>query len=136
MEGAYFKRETNSRTGKYSKVNGRVFRLWALPITSGNIVLAAKHEYARIGERILIYSENGRKPNGAYEITDEMSKTVLSDEETGWLLRCNLTIYERFIEEHKEEMNMGQRAFFDALERELESERKRKNDGADDQQRI
>ena len=134
MSGAYFKREANSRDGEYSKVKGKAtFRLWALPVTAENIVTAARNEYARIGDRILIYSASKRKPKGAYQITEELSKIVLSDEENGWLLRCNLTIYEKFIEEHEEEMKKGQYDFLRALEAELERERQRKQDGADKQ---
>lgn len=134
MSGAYSKRETN-KDGAYSKVKGQVaFRLWALPVTAENIVTAAKNEYARIGDRILIYSDSKRKPKGAYEITDEASYLTLSDEETGWLLRCNLSIYEKFIAEHEEEMKKGQYEFLRALEAELERERQRKQDGAADKQ--
>ena len=114
-------------------MSAKAFRLWALPVTAETIVTAARNRYARIGERVLIYTDAKRKPTGAYEITDEMSRTVLSDEETGWLLRCNLSIYEEFIAEHEEEMKKGQYELARALEAEFESERQRKRNGADEQ---
>lgn len=98
------------------------YRLWALPISDETMEAADTFEFSRIGDgRVLIYTDRPKKrvPAVAEEIPDVTSVDELTEPETKWLMRCNLTICERFVAQHKVPFEKTVPGFLKALEKEL-----------------
>lgn len=98
------------------------YRLWALPISDETMEVANESEFSRIGDgRVLIYTDKPKKrvSPDAEEITDAISADVLTEPEEKWLMRCNLTICDRFVAKHKVPLEKSIPVFLKALEKEL-----------------
>lgn len=105
----------------------KVYRLYALPLTSENIGLAAKERFSRATPSpepgyVLIYSASVMPD--AIEITEnEVSR--LSGGDSRWLFDCNTAIIAEEIKRHEEEVVKDMAFRMEALESEL---RKRKEE--------
>ena len=103
-----------------------VYRLYALPLTSYNISIAARERFSRATPSpapgyVLIYTDS-EKPDGATEITKERVK-LLSPADERWLFDSNAALIAEQIELHRPDILGGLAESIDALETELKNQK-------------
>lgn len=99
------------------------YALYALPLTTENIMLAANERFSRATPTpspgyVLIYT-SGEQPSGAAEITAEHAD-LLSAADARFLMDCGAALAAEELEKHKPEVLKGLSETVEALEAELE----------------
>ena len=108
----------------------KAYKLYALPLTTENILIAAEERFSRATPTpepgyVLIYT-NGNKPEGAKEIKAEHAE-LLSPADARWLLDTGAALVAEEIEKHKPEILKGLQELSESMEV-LENELKKKKD--------
>ena len=103
------------------------YALYALPLTTDNIMLAANERFSRATPTpspgyVLIYT-NGEQPRGATEITAEHAD-LLSAADARFLMDCGAALAAEELEKHKPEVLKGLSETVEAREAELERKKK------------
>lgn len=98
------------------------YRLYALPLTNDNILIAAHERFSRATPTpepgyVLIYT-NGEKPDGAVCI-DADHASLLTAADARWLLDSGAALAAEELEKHKPEVLKGLSESIEALEEEL-----------------
>lgn len=97
-----------------------VYLLSAMELTSENINVACSKRFQRItSDYILVYDED--IPEGAVEITAKDLK-ALSEQDSEWLARCNLTLLSELAEKHADSQKKSLQQFWKELDENIKRE--------------
>lgn len=100
----------------------KTYKLYALPLTAGNIGKAAEERFCRATPTpapgyVLIYTD-GNPAEHALRVTEEFAK-LLTQADIRWLMDCNAAIFAEEVEKNRDEVMHSLSDSVEFLEAEL-----------------
>ena len=109
------------------------YRLWSAETSGETIRIAMENEWSSItDERVLVYKRGGKPGESFTMIPEKAVAKELTEQESAWLRNTNIAVMRDFTERHMKENLHAQQAFLKRFDLELEKEREKLKEGADD----